>query len=418
MRPAAIVIGLDSVTGLQTARLLARRGIAVWGIADNLSHFAARTRVCRKILQADTANDALIVLLEEIADRFAVKPVLYPCSDHSVLQISRSRARLEASYHFALPSHDVITLLMSKAAFAHHARQHGFRVPLTIDLHQHSDLEGAIARLRFPCVLKPALKDARWLSHSGRKAFKIASPDELIATFAQYSSVCDHFIVQEWIEGPESDQFTCNCYFDQQGRPVVTYVSRKIRQWPPGTGVGCLAVECRDDRVRDETVRLFQSVPYSGLAYAEMKLDRSTGDLVLIEPNVGRPTGRSAMAEASGVELLYSMYCDLTGSPLPDSRSTRGRPVKWIYLRRDLQAGLRHMYRRELSPLEWVRSLRGPKIDAVWSLSDPMPFVIDWLRHFRIGGASAPRGRDHRAPARTSHVKRKIPRERGEPARP
>src|SRR5574341_1720855 len=120
----------------------------------------------------------------------------------------------------------------------------------------------------------------------------------------------DHFILQEWIDGPESDQFTCNCYFDRKGRPVVTFVSRKIRQWPPGTGVGCLAVACRNDRVRDETIRLFQSVQYSGLGYVEMKLDQQTGELVLIEPNVGRPTGRSAMAEANGVELLYSMYCD------------------------------------------------------------------------------------------------------------
>ncbi len=389
-RPVAIVVGLDSVTGLQTARLLARRGIPVWAIANNLSHFAARTRVCRKILQADTASDDLIVLLENIADQFAVKPVLYPCSDNSVLQISRNRARLEDSYQIALPSHEVVTLLMSKAAFAHHAVKHGFRVPVTIDLYQQSDLEAAIPKLRFPCVLKPALKDVRWLSQSKKKVLKVATPDELVATFARYSQMSDHFIVQEWIDGPESDQYTCNCYFDRQSRPVVTFVSRKIRQWPPGTGVGCLAVECRNDRVRDETIRLFQSVPYSGLGYVEMKLDRKTGDLVLIEPNVGRPTGRSAMAEASGVELLYSMYCDLTGSPLPDGLTQSYRRLKWIYLRQDLQAAVLQLYRRELSPLQWVRSLRGLKVDAVWSLSDPMPFVVDWLRYAR-GGGTRPR---------------------------
>ena len=330
-RAVAIVIGLDSITGLQTARLLARRGIPVWAITNNLSHFAAHTRVCRKILQADTASEDLIVLLENIADGFSVKPVLYPCSDNSVLQISRNRARLEDHYHLALPSHEAVTLLMSKAGFAHHAMEHGFRVPITIDVYQQSDLEAAIPRLRFPCVLKPALKDVRWLSQARQKVFKVATPDELVATFTRHSRMSDHFIIQEWIDGPESDQFTCNCYFDRQSQPVVTFVSRKIRQWPPGTGVGCLAVECRNDRVRDETIRLFQSVPYRGLGYVEMKLDRKTGELVLIEPNVGRPTGRSAMAEASGVELLYSMYCDLTGQPLPDGVTRDSEPLKWIY---------------------------------------------------------------------------------------
>ena len=388
-RAVAIVIGLDSITGLQTARLLARRGIPVWAITNNLSHFAAHTRVCQKILQADTASEDLITLLESIADGFPVKPVLYPCSDNSVLQISRSRARLEDRYHMALPSHEDVTLLMSKAGFAHHAVRHGFRVPITLDIYQQSDVEAAIPKLRFPCVLKPALKDVRWLSQAKKKALKVSTPDELLATFAKYSSMSDHFILQEWIDGPESDQFTCNCYFDTEGRPVVTFVSRKIRQWPPGTGVGCLAVECRNDRVRDETVRLFQSVPYSGLGYVEMKLDRKTGDLVLIEPNVGRPTGRSAMAEANGVELLYSMYCDLTGLPLPDGASRPSRPQKWIYLRQDLQSAFLQLYRRELSVGQWARSLRGAKVDAVWSLSDPLPFVVDWLRYAGVRGGKA-----------------------------
>ena len=40
----------------------------------------------------------------------------------------------------------------------------------------------------------------------------------------------------------------------RQGRPLVTSVSRNLRQWPFETGVGTLALECRHDRVRDETV--------------------------------------------------------------------------------------------------------------------------------------------------------------------
>ena len=388
-RPVAIVVGLDSITGLQTARLLARRGIPVWAITNTMSHFAAHTRVCQKILQADTASENLIELLENIADRFSLKPVLYPCSDNSVLQISRNRVRLEDHYHFALPSHEAVTMLMSKAGFAHHAMEHGFRVPITVDVFEKSDLEAAIPRLRFPCVLKPALKDKRWLTQARQKVFKVSTADELVATFNRYSRMSDHFILQEWIDGPESDQFTCNCYFDRKGRPVVAFVSRKIRQWPPGTGVGCLAVACRNDRVRDETIRLFQSVQYSGLGYVEMKLDQKTGELVLIEPNVGRPTGRSAMAEANGVELLYSMYCDLAGLPLPSDAAHESRPLKWIYWRQDLQSAFLQLYRRELSLLQWAKSLRGPKVDAVWSLSDPKPFVVDWLRYAGVRGGRA-----------------------------
>jgi predicted ATP-grasp superfamily ATP-dependent carboligase len=381
------VVGLDSTTGLQTARLLARRGIPVWGITNSLSHFAARTRVCKEVLRANTASDELLELLEGMADRFPVKPVLYPCSDNSVLRISLGRTRLQERYHFAVPHHDVIAMLTSKATLARHAREHGFRVPVTVDVRSHHDLELAISKLRFPCVLKPALKDLRWVSLSSDKAFKAYTPMDLVSAFDKCSHLSDHFVVQEWIEGPESDQYTCNCYFNRDSQPLATFVTRKIRQWPPDTGVATLAVECRNDSVRDETIRLFQSVRYWGLGYAEMKLDRRTGELFLIEPNVGRPTGRSAMAEAGGVELLYCMYCDVTGLPLPAELTQDYQPRKWIYLRQDLQAASLQWWRGELPLAEWLRSLRGPKTYAVLSTSDPWPFVVDWLRYVGVGRA-------------------------------
>ena len=183
--------------------------------------------------------------------------------------------------------------------------------------------------------------------------------------------------MQEWIEGSESDLYSCNCYFDTHGEPIVTFVARKVRQWPPETGTSALGVECRHDLVRDETLRLFRTVGYRGLGYVEMKVDRRTGELLLIEPNVGRPTGRSAIAEGGGVELLYSMYCDLTGAPLPSQRRQRYTQAKWVYLRHDLQAAFYRWRRAELTAREWWRSLRGPKSYAVLSATDPLPFLLD-----------------------------------------
>ncbi|MDH3223561.1 MAG: hypothetical protein OEO23_07585, partial [Gemmatimonadota bacterium] len=44
--PPAVVIGLDSMQGLQAARILTRRGVPVHGIAANPRSALARTRVC------------------------------------------------------------------------------------------------------------------------------------------------------------------------------------------------------------------------------------------------------------------------------------------------------------------------------------------------------------------------------------
>ncbi|MDH3691956.1 MAG: carboxylate--amine ligase [Gammaproteobacteria bacterium] len=379
-KPAAVVIGLDCITGLQTARLLNTRGVPVVGVATNVKHFAARTNVCQTVLKAATAGEELFDTLETLSARLEAGAVLYPCTDNSVHLLSAGRSRLGDGYLLALPEHHVVEMLMNKRSLYAFAKDRGFRVPGTFEVKDRQALEKTITELRFPCVLKPSLKDSKWLARSTAKAFKAATAEELLQIYDKCADWSEHLIVQEWIEGPESELYSCNVYFGKTAQPPLTFVARKIRQWPPQTGTSCLGVECRADEVRDETVRLFDCVGYRGLGYVEMKRDVRTGEYLLIEPNVGRPTGRSAIAEAGGVELLYTMYCDLIGAALPETRTQTYGNAKWIYLRRDLQAALHARRRGELSAGEWLSSIRGPKTYAVFSLRDPLPFLLDFRR--------------------------------------
>jgi D-aspartate ligase len=115
-----------------------------------------------------------------------------------------------------------------------------------------------------------------------------------------------------------------------------------------------------------------------------MKRDQRSGEYFIIEPNIGRPTGRSAIAEAGGVELVYTMYCDALGLPLPANREQKYGGVKWIYLKHDLQSALHQWRRGRLSLKEWWQSLRGRKTDAVFCWTDLAPFWFDLVRSFRL----------------------------------
>ena len=108
-----------------------------------------------------------------------------------------------------------------------------------------------------------------------------------------------------------------------------------------------------------------------------MRRSNLTGKYFIIEPNVGRPTGRSATAEANGVELIYTMYCDALGWPLPANREQKEGEVKWIYLRRDIQSAFLSWRHKELTLRKWWQSIRGPKWDAVFSWTDQAPFWYD-----------------------------------------
>ena len=64
--PYAVIIGIDCITGLQSARILARHGVPVIGLAKDPKNFCCKTKVCEKILPVNTANEDFIALLESM----------------------------------------------------------------------------------------------------------------------------------------------------------------------------------------------------------------------------------------------------------------------------------------------------------------------------------------------------------------
>jgi predicted ATP-grasp superfamily ATP-dependent carboligase len=389
--PPAVVVGLDNITGLQTARILDARGVAVVGVAADLHHFGSRTNTCAHVVESPPSGDALVSALLTLARRLGRKAVLVPCTDEAVWTLSRRRQELSASYHLPLGDHDVVDMLMDKVRFAEHARATGLAIPSTVVLRNRADADGAAASMCFPAVLKPPTKNAKWRERTSAKALPVAGPDELLEVYDRVHDWSDVLLAQEWVEGAEDRLYSCNAYFDAQGAPVVTFVARKLRQWPPDVGTSASGEECRNDEVLEQTLRTFGGVGFHGLAYLELKQDARTGRMLIIEPNVGRPTGRSAIAERGGVELVYTAYCDAAGLPVPRTQQ-RYVGAKWLDVRRDLQAAVVGYRRGRLSVGEWASSLRGPKAHAIWSASDPLPFVVD-LVHTGAAGLRIVRSR-------------------------
>lgn len=376
--PLAVVLGLDTMQGLQAARILAARGVRVIGIASDGSHHACRTNVCERVVVASGRDDVMRELTA-IGSREEQKPVLFPCLDGKVLTVSRARDELSRWYRIVLPPAEAVEMLMDKSSFYRYAMDCGFPIPSTYILGPHDDLSVIPDSVTYPLAIKPAFRGTAWTTQTTDKAFKVGDRRELETVFSRCRDWADELIVQEWIPGGVSELFSCNCYFGVDGRLLVTFVARKLRQWPPETGQSSLGVECRDDVVLEESIRLLSSVGYRGLGYVEMKRHSETGEYFIVEPNIGRPTGRSAIAEAGGVDLLYTMYCDAAGLALPANRRQSYGDVKWVHLRRDLQSAFVTMRRGDLTLRGWLESMRGRKAFAVFSLSDPVPFVFDIL---------------------------------------
>ena len=200
---SAVVIGLDTMQGLQTSRLLAGRGIEVHGVLTDGSHPFRRTHSCTSVSVAPTAA-AIPDALAALSRRFDTPAVLYPCQDSAVRTISEHRAELKDGYIVVLPSHDVVTMLMEKSSFHHHAERNGLPVPRSAVLYDRSDAERAANVLTYPCALKPTSRSPEWSRHTNTKAFEVATPDELLATYNAVAGWVESMVVQEWVVGPDS----------------------------------------------------------------------------------------------------------------------------------------------------------------------------------------------------------------------
>lgn len=383
MLPPVVVVGIDSVTGLQAARIFARNGIDVVGMGADPGHPCARTRACRDVVRVGRSEEELLEGLVRLRASLGGGAVLFPCTDQSVLAAARHRAALEGAYRMALPESRAVEVLLDKARFGEFARERGFPVPETLLLRSREDAEAAAREMPFPCVVKPPVKTPLWESGAARKAFRVSKRSELVPLWDRCSQWSSLLVAQEWVSGGDTDHITCNCYLAAGGEPLVTFTTRKLRQWPPDVGEGCLSEEWRDDEARALTVALFRAAGHRGFGYLEFKRDARTGRAVILEANVGRPTGRSASAEAGGVELHMTMYCDVAGLPLPAARTQRYGPTRWIYLRRDVQAAVRLRWRGAVSLRDVARSWKGPWACALFSWSDPVPFVADLARSAR-----------------------------------
>ncbi|MCZ6701591.1 MAG: carboxylate--amine ligase [Ignavibacteria bacterium] len=376
-KPYAVLINMDYLTGLQTARILAEYGVPIIGLAENTDHFCAKTNTCEKVLPSGKMSDELIENLIKLGKELDQKAVLYPCQDASVLLVSQNREKLKPYYYISLPANETVELLMDKPRFYDFAQKENLPVAKFFILKERKDAEEAVDKLNFPCVLKPHMRSLKWEENTKLKAFKVMNVNEFLETYDKICEWSDTLMIQEWIDGDDTSLYSCNSYYNKNSESLADFTAKKLRQWPILTGNTSLGVDVMDKMVLDVTTDLFKKVNYVGLGYVEIKKDIKSGKYYIIEPNIGRPTGRSALAEACGVDLIYTMYCDCLGLPLPDTRTQKFKNIKWIHLRTDLQSAYNYWKRGKLTFREWLKTMKGKKFYAVISWKDPMPFLVE-----------------------------------------
>ncbi len=360
----AIVVG-GNLNGLGTVRSLARAHIPTYVMSTTRDCPAAWSRHAKFVHAPELHGEAFIDALLRLASRVHRRPVLILTQDASVLTVSTHRQRLDPFYRIELPDVPIVEALSDKLAFDALAAREGFAVPRSCALRNVGDLE-RIDELLPPVILKPADK-GRVLSGAAERAVRADTREQARGLAAEMLAHVPAVIVQEWIEGPDSEIFFTFFCTGHDGLPAGLFSGRKLRSNPPGVGSTAICIPAPEfaEALERETRQFLQHVPYRGLGSLEFKRDVRSGRLLMVEPTVGRTDWQEEIATLCGVNLPVLAYWLALGDGPPSVRPSAPLPLQaW---RADRQFQL---------PAEYRGDTRV--IDGHFRWTDPLPGVYHY----------------------------------------
>jgi len=361
-RPPAVIVGAAGACGLGVLRSLRAAGIPVVLLDTNAAAPAMHSRQAYKVIVRALNGPALIEDLIALRRCFEEAPVLFLTSDETALTVSQYRAELAERYRIRLPRHDRLVALMHKESFQQIAEKHGFPVPRSVTIGSGDDL-GTLSALRFPCIIKPTIKTAQYFEGKFERGYRVASTAEAREVCSRVLAAVPGVVVQEWIEGPDSDIYFCLQY-RAAGGTVASFSGRKLSIWPPGVGVtaSCTAAPEVHATLHQLTETFFAQMSFEGMGSMEFKRDARSGDFLMIEPTVGRLDWQEEVATLNGVNIPHAAYRHETGMDA-ERASMAAAPAVWRDSWMHWKSGAARTYAG--------RSARV--YGAYWRLNDPAP---------------------------------------------
>ena len=383
--PAAVVFN-SHITGLAVARSLGRRGVPVIALDRDAGGYALASKyvtasvLCPNVLEDEAGFiDFLLVLGRELK-----RPaVLFPCNDEWVLAVNRHRAALEAYFLFPFSGPEVVEPVLDKARLYQQATELGIPIPRTWYL-QPDTIEQVATELPYPCIVKPTEQRAFYDAFQD-KAWRIGEPADL---FAAVERAYEHPLVAQEIVGQGLTDFYSVCSYigkasgeggendDGDKNRDGVFVGRKLEQYPPQFGTGCLVAAEWVPSIAERGIQILKTFGYSGVSEVEFIYDERDDEYKLLDINT-RVWKWIGLPIAAGVDLPWLAYSDAIGRPTSAEQPRDG--IIWTHAKDYMalrQAGLGKGTAHHVPEALWAELIAGRAehiVDAVIDPDDPMP---------------------------------------------
>lgn len=374
-----VIIGGD-FSGLGVLRSLAKQDIPIC-LLDTELCIGRFSRYRKKFIKCPNPHDEISFLsfLKEIAERENLNGwILFPTSDQTVYVLSKNREELNEYYRIPTPSWDVLRFAYDKKLTYQLAERSGIDIPKTFFPGDFDELERL--DLDFPVIIKPSIK-THFFNKTRKKALRVNSKKELVQKYMETLSIIDssEIMIQELVPGGPDNLFSF-CSLFKNGEVLGKVIARRARQRPMDFGRSTTYAETIDvPELENIGKRILKLINYYGLSEVEFMQDPRDGKYQLLEINA-RIWAWHTLAIRAGVDFPYLLYKDMLGESVKISSFEEN--IKWIRLITDIPTVATEILRRKMKITDYLHSLKGKKEFAVFSIADPLPFIVDIMKHF------------------------------------
>ncbi len=373
-----LLLGDDARVAVVAARSFAQRGIQVDVAYTGYRHW--RSRAVRNFIRSNdngrNAFSSTDILSLGASGRYRL---MIPCNDLGLSALAECYNDLDAmGVQVASPDPQIISNVLNKSKTLDLAKQLEIPVPKYFYIKNPADLDAASAEILFPAVAKPQSKRQR----NEHKVLYLEDRVEALRLADEITHWDSGLILQEYCRGEGVGVEV----FLHDGEVRLLFQHRRLLEQPASGGVSVVAIsEKVDPKLAEYAIRLLRALKWEGVAMVEFRQDKNHADCALMEVN-GRLWGTLALSIHCGVDFPYAiwqMYFDSVSSIKREY--TEGTKFRWTagliqrFIEQTTNPAPKWLYdeSRFTTAINSIRQLSPFYRDAIWSWSDPGPYIYE-----------------------------------------
>ena len=376
MKSGALVIVNDRCIGTGIVRSLGRQGIPVWTLHERADTLLFSRYIGRSLYWPSRDEEGRVQYLEDLAVQCSLHEwVLFGTADCDVKFVGHHHERLSKHYRLTSSKWTEVAWAYDKKRTYQLAADLKLDHPWTICPSSRNEVEALVCT--YPVILKPSVKESdNRFTHD--RAWRVDCHEELLQ---RYDEACrlvhpGEIMVQDWIPGGGAGDFSFGAICDD-GKVVGSLVVKKHRYYPIDFSVCCTLAETATQReCQNAALRLISAMKYTGPIDMDFKFDPREEQYKLLDVNP-RLWGWHSIGAMAGVDFPYLQWKQLVGERISLCEGRIG--VRWIRMSRDLHAVFDRIWAGDFSLREYLNSLRGPMVFAIFAIDDPVPACCQML---------------------------------------